>query len=103
MKAKYILYVLACACVLGACNRDEASLFDKSAAERAQEALQNANKVLTGAENGWEMLYFANLDSRGYNMILRFNADGQVIATAKNATTTGNKLQTDSVSTCTIP
>ena len=99
MKAKYILYVLACACVLGACNRDEESLFDKSAAERAQEALQNANKVLTGAENGWEMLYFANLDSRGYNMILRFNADGQVIATAKNATTTGNKLQTDSVST----
>ena len=99
MKAKYILISLALATVFAACNRDEKDLFDKSASERAQAALDNANNVFTGAKNGWEMLYFANPTSCGYNMILRFKADGQVIATAKNETTTRNKLLTDSVST----
>lgn len=99
MKAKYLFIGLALACVLGACSREEESLFDKSAAERAQEALDNANEVLVAPTNGWEMLYFANLDSKGYNLIMKFEANGQVIATAKNTETTKNKLLTDSAST----
>lgn len=99
MKAKYLLIGLALACVFGACSRDEESLFDKSAAERAQEALTNANEVLVAPTNGWEMLYFANLESKGYNLVMKFEANGQVIATAKNAETTKNKILTDSAST----
>ena len=96
---KYIFIVIALASVLCACSREEANLFDKSAAERAQEALENGNTVLTGAEYGWEMLYFANTESRGYNLLLRFMPNGQVIATAKNSLTTKNKIMTDSIST----
>ena len=99
MKAKYLFIGLALVCALCACSRDEESLFDKSAAERAQAALDNANAVLVSPANGWEMMYFANTASRGYNIVLKFDENGRVTATAKNSVTTGNKIKTDSVST----
>ena len=99
MKAKYLFIGLALACVLGACSRDEESLFDKNASERAQEALDNANEVLVAPEFGWEMIYFANPSSKGYNMIVKFEENGRVIATAKNRETTKDKMLTDSTST----
>jgi len=84
MKAKYILLAIAIASVFSACNRDEKNLFDKSAAERAQAALDNAYAVLTAPANGWEMLYFPNKESCGYNLVLKFTANGQAYTTAKN-------------------
>ncbi len=99
MKTKYIFIGIALACVLGACSRDEESLFDKNASERAQEALDNANEVLIAPEFGWEMIYFANPASKGYNLIVKFDKDGRFIATAKNRETTNNNILTDSVST----
>ncbi len=99
MKVKYLFIGLALTCVLGACSRDEESLFDKNASERAQEAMENANEVLVAPEFGWEMIYFANPDSKGYNMIVKFEENGRVIATAKNRETTKDKMRTDSTST----
>jgi len=96
MKTRFICIALAVAGVFCACSRDEESLFDKSAAQRAQEALDHANEVLLAAPNGWECLYFANTESRGYNLILRFKKDGSVKASTKNELTTKNKLETDS-------
>lgn len=89
------------AATFAACSRDEESLFDKSAAERAREAVENAFDVLTTAENGWEMAYFPNLeaDAKGYNMVLKFNKNGNVSVTAKNMATTANKIMTDTAST----
>ena len=94
--------VLALASVLCACSRDEDSLFDKSASERAQEAMENATELLPQPAAGWEMLYFANPGSRGYNIILRFDKNGRVTATAKNKVTTNDKMMTDSLSTWTV-
>lgn len=99
MKTKYLFIGIALACVLGACSRDEESLFDKSASERAQEALDNANEILPSPEFGWEMVYFPNPDSKGYNMIVKFEKNGRVSATAKNKETTNDKMMTDSTST----
>jgi len=96
MKAKYIIIIIAFACVLCACNREEASLFETSAAERAQAALDNAMDILTAPENGWEMLYFANPESCGYNILVKFDKHGRVDATAKNTLTTFNKMISDS-------
>jgi len=96
MKTKYLLIGFALASLLCACNRDEKSLFEQSAAERAQAALDNANAVLLGSPTGWECLYFANRESRGYNLILEFHKDGSVKATAKNELTTKNQLKSDS-------
>ena len=104
MKAKYFL-LIAILAVTVACSRDEESLFDKPAAIRAQEAIDNAIDVLTSQKNGWEMAYFplsestAELAAKGYNIVLRFDKSGYVSATAKNATTTQNKMVTDTAST----
>lgn len=101
MKAKYVVMIGLLVATFAACSRDEESLFDKSAAERAREAVENANNVFTSAENGWEMAYFPNLesDAKGYNMIVKFFENGSVSVTAKNGTTTGNKMKTDTAST----
>ena len=101
MKAKYLLLIGLFAATMVACSRDEESLFDKSAAERAQEAIETAFDVLTSNEVGWEVAYFPNLEasSKGYNMVWKFNANGKVSATAKNSATTMNKMMTDSAST----
>ena len=47
------------------------------------------------------MAYFPNLeaDAKGYNMVLKFNKNGNVSVTAKNGTTTMNKIKTDTAST----
>lgn len=101
MKAKYILFVGLLAATFAACSRDEKDLFEKPAAIRAQEAIENAIDVLTANQNGWEMAYFPNLesDAKGYNMVLKFNKNGMVSVTAKNSATTGNKIMTDTAST----
>ena len=101
MKAKYLLLIGLFAATMVACSRDEESLFEDSAAVRAQKAVENAFDVLSSNEAGWEMAYFPNLeaDAKGYNMVLKFNKNGNVSVTAKNATTTGNKILTDTAST----
>lgn len=104
MKLKYIAISLLTIAVLASCSRDEDSLFAKSAAQRAAEALDNANAILPSPELGWEMAYFPNLesDAKGYNMILKFKKDGSVSVTAKNAETTSNRILTDTASTWTV-
>ena len=101
MKAKYLVIIGLLAATFAACSRDEESLFDKPAAIRAQEAVENAFDVLTSNEVGWEMAYFPNLEAsaKGYNMVLKFNKNGMVSVTAKNSTTTMNKIMTDTAST----
>ena len=101
MKAKYLVIIGLLAASFAACSRDEESLFDKPAAIRAQEAVENAFDVLTSNEVGWEMAYFPNLevDAMGYNMVVKFNKNGNVSVTAKNSKTTMNKIKTDTAST----
>ena len=84
MKNKSIIVLLSLAVAFTACSRDEESLFEKSAAERTVEALENAQKYLTEAPNGWEFLYFCNPATRGYNILVKFDKHGKVTATAKN-------------------
>ena len=101
MKTKYLVIIGLLTATFAACSRDEESLFDKPAAIRAQEAIENAFDVLTSQEAGWEMAYFPNLENtaKGYNMVVKFKKDGSVSATAKNSTTTMNKIVTDTAST----
>ena len=101
MKAKYLVIIGLLAATFAACSRDEESLFEKPAAIRAQEAIENAFNVLIAPANGWEMAYFPNLETsaKGYNMVVKFNKNGNVSVTAKNGTTTMNKIVTDTAST----
>ena len=66
-----------------------------------ENAVKNAIEILTEPTKTWEMAYFPNLEasSIGYNMVLKFNKNGNVSVSAQNSTTTGNELKTDSCST----
>ncbi len=99
MKRKYILLLLTAAVVCSACKRDEESLFSESAAQRIQTSLNNTQKALVSATNGWEMLYFPNPESAGYSVLLQFFADGHVRAASRNPQTTANIYKEDSRST----
>lgn len=98
MKTRFIYAILAIAMVAVGCNRDEASLFDQSASERARLAIDSANAILPNAVNGWDMVYFANTSSGGYHVLLKFDENTNVKAAAKNSQTTNNKYLCDSTS-----
>lgn len=70
------LLISVCALfALTSCTKDEGNLFDKSAPVRLSEALANAQKVLTSAENGWVMYYYPGGTSRtigGYIYTMSF-------------------------------
>lgn len=84
---KTILYVLSALVALTGCSREEERLFDLPASERSQQAMENAENILTGASNGWHMVYFANPEKKtSAHVQLQFAKDGQVSATqAKSA------------------
>lgn len=78
---KNILYALMALVVFAGCSREEERLFDKSASERAREAMTNAEDILAGAANGWHMVYFANPEKKtSAHVQLQFNKNGQVTA-----------------------
>lgn len=67
--------------LFAACTSDVDDLFDKTAEERIQAAMQADNEVLMGAQNGWLMEYYASADSVSsgmFSMLLKFNEDQTV-------------------------
>ena len=97
--SKYIIIALAFVAIAAGCSREEESLFEMSAAERAAYAINKADSTLLSATNGWEMLYTPSYDYRGYNLLVKFEENGGVKFAAKNSLTTSNKYEEDSNST----
>ncbi len=60
---------------LQSCLHDDNEVFEKSAAERINEAVANTKRVLTSAENGWVMHYYAGREYAygGLNLAMKFN------------------------------
>lgn len=81
-KICYSIFYLIAVVIMAACTHEEDDLFGNSSAIRADEAIKANLAVLTGAENGWLMEYFpeANQAYGGYNILLKFGADGKVEA-----------------------
>lgn len=97
-----ILLLLTASVVLMGCSRDEKSLFDDNADTRLNKALKNAENSFVNEENGWEMLYFPNTVSCGYNILVKFNPNGQAIVAACNSLTTRDRYVQDDNSTWTV-
>ncbi len=87
--SKYCLIaVLSLAAAASAsCNREEDEIFDKTAAERLNEAQETYYNLLCSATNGWEMYYFCSSSERGYNFLIRFAEGDSAIIAARNANT----------------
>lgn len=80
MKKIYYLFCLVAVMMASACTHEEEDLFDSSSADRADAAIKAYTDVLTGAENGWIMEYYPEVQQKygGYNTLVKFTADGKV-------------------------
>ena len=88
--AKYAFLSALAFAVVGttvSCSREEDEIFDKSAAERLNEAQEADYNILCAAPNGWEMLYFPSNTERGYNFLMEFMPGDKVRIAARNANT----------------
>ena len=74
-----------------ACTNEVDDVFDKSSAERMQDAINDDMQVLTSASNGWLMKFYADTQYGGYNVYCKFNAD--------NTVSVQNELYGDSIAT----
>ncbi|NCC10884.1 MAG: DUF4302 domain-containing protein, partial [Bacteroidia bacterium] len=79
---KQISYLILGALVwlVSACNPVQDQVFDKSASERVEVAIQSVTKTLKAAPKGWNMQLFAGKIQPygGYNLIVDFSTDDQV-------------------------
>ena len=91
-------HILICvfAALFFACSLNEKDIFPASSADRLNQALEVDNNALIAAKNGWVMEYFATPNSAGYTFLVKFNASGQAIFTAKNEFTTNAEIESDS-------
>lgn len=93
-----IQYIVVCLFILffSNCAKEEVDIFSASPAERLNEALKADFLLLTSAENGWVMEYFANSTSPGYSLLVKFNASGSATFAAKSELTKNKEFEMDS-------
>ena len=89
-KISYILLSFAALLLTASCTNEVDDLFEKSSAQRIQEASTTDQQILESASNGWVAHYYADTRYGGYNLYLKFK-DDQV--------TIGNELFGDSLQT----
>ena len=72
-----LLTVAVMSLTFQSCLKDQEDVFDDSAAARLTKTLQEAQKVLVGAEYGWRMYYYPDPDKSygGYVYTLKFTND----------------------------
>ena len=84
MKKIYNLLLFALVLGLASCTGEVEDIFDKTSAKRVTEAIENDNKILQSAENGWVLSFYADPSNTtgfgGYNTYLKFNNDMTVTA-----------------------
>lgn len=80
MKKIYYLFCLVAVVLMTACTHEEEDLFDSPSANRADAEIQSCTEVLVGAENGWLMEYYPEMQQKygGYNTLVKFDKDGKV-------------------------
>lgn len=100
---KSLLALLACSAAFCACSREEADLFDQSAADRLNAASSTYTERLAAHGGEWVLEYFpTNYSdsitsafaprSKGYLLLNKFRADGSVVVGMSNVFS-GNKYQ----------
>ena len=74
----YAFSLLIASTALVGCNDDEDLIFDDSAANRVDQAMDDLSSTLTKQGGKWNMEYFANKEEHGYNYVMTFSKDGTV-------------------------
>lgn len=66
-----------------ACTPEVEDKFDKSASQRAADAIAQAKQVLEAAPNGWRMEYYGSSTYGGYNVFVKFKGDQAEVGSEK--------------------
>lgn len=94
MRNLYLMAVIAL--IFSGCAKNEKDIFPVPAAERLSQSLETNLNILIHAPNGWVMEYFANPESGGYPLLVKFETSGQAIFAASNEFTENKAYETDS-------
>ncbi len=96
MKKIYLATLLAVAGLcLQSCLHDDKEYFDTSAANRIESTVENTQKILESAGNGWQLQYYTgeNYTGGGYTFLLKFQngkvtvaGDPELAASSERAT-----------------
>lgn len=94
-KFLYIATMLAAvATATTSCKSEVDDLFDTSAAERTQQAVDDYTAALTANGGKWVLEYFTNSGEPGYVYVFTFNENGSVKISGKNKWI-GNKFKSE--------
>jgi hypothetical protein len=75
---KVLYYITALILVLSSCKDDDINVFDKSADERAAEAIAALKADLTAPANGWRVKYRPEAGSGSFYVLMKFTDDNKV-------------------------
>ena len=75
---KKAIYTIAMVLALVSCREDETLIFEKTADERAAEAIANLKQELVAPANGWRIKYTPQDGAGSYHVLLDFNEDNKV-------------------------
>lgn len=76
---KKAIYTIAILLALLSCREDDVNLFDKTADERAAEAISNLKQELISPPNGWKVEYTPQDGSGSYYVLMRFSENNKVV------------------------
>lgn len=73
-----LLFISLAILIYSSCTPEEDDLFDKSSAQRIEEAIKTYTDVLTSAPNGWLMEYYPSSSQQygGYTILVSFDKNG---------------------------
>ena len=84
-KIRYIAFLIALAFCFS-CVQDQDDVFDDSSTNRKKAALEEYEKILTGATNGWLFEYYPeDTQYGGFNLYMNFSVDGKVTVTGESS------------------
>jgi hypothetical protein len=93
---KYIQIFFILILFLSSCKYEEKDIFELNPAERLNKAMADSYTNLTSAVNGWEMAYFANPDSAGFTLLVKFKKNGMAVVASQSELTQNKAYEQDS-------
>lgn len=76
---KKALYTVGILLALVSCNEDEVNVFDKTADERAAEAIANLKQELVAPANGWRVKYKPQEGAGSFYVLMDFDENNKVV------------------------
>ena len=86
-KGLYIIAVALIPVFFSACQEDKDPFGGKLPSERMEAAINKLDSTLLSAPYGWEMQYFAKPNTAGYPLLVKFQANSEVLVAAQNRNT----------------